>query len=206
MAEAISKTHEIGKYPIQEKKERRNHLGLKIGLGVGVASVLSFLGYKALTNNNQVSTEEVQAALAPQDKKVEVVKRNYGQEAVKDLNAGVLPIEDYGSYYEVGKYTQKDNPDRGPDFWNSVYGALVKYDLNLEGKKIKFTGLDLFGRKRMNHIIEPDVKNPTKDAFPDFEAGFKVYARIEDGTKRYFFAVQNKSGAISVYEETVSWK
>ncbi len=77
-----------------------------------------------------------------------VLSKSGGKEAIKDLNAGVLSIEDYSSYYEVGKYTLKDNPDRGPDFWNSVYGALVKYDLNLEGKKNKIHGIRFVRQKK----------------------------------------------------------
>lgn len=201
---------EIGKYPVQEKK--KNHLGLKIGLGVGIPTAIigGFFGYKALTNNNQVSTAEVQAALAPQDKKVEVVKKDYGQEAVKDLKAGVLPIEDYSSKFEVGKYTQKDNPDRGPDFWNDFYGALVKHDPTMKDKYIKFAGLGERSFKEMCEIIGSGegedaikaIKRGMKKSYPNFEKGLKVYIELKDGSGRAFYAFQLKGGVISIYGET----
>lgn len=201
MAKAISETHEMGKYPVQEKEEKRNHLGLKIGLGVGIPTAIigGFFGYKALTNNNQVSTEEVQRALIPQDKKVEVVKKDYGQEAVDDLKAEVLPIEDYSSKFEVGEFTLKKNPD--PDFWNSVYKAIIKYDSTLADKHFTIVGIRDINRKEMDEIIEPDVKSATKMAFPDFKTGYKVAIMFDNRDLSKYIFIQQKDG-ISVYHET----
>lgn len=199
--------HRPGTYPVQEEKERthlekggflkRNWKKFAIG-GAGVAFLVGGLAYKPATNNNQVSTEDIQRALIPQDKKVEVVKKNYGQEA-KDLNAGVLPIEDYSSKFEVGEFTLKKNPD--PDFWNSVYKAIIKYNSTLADKHFTIVGIREINRKEMDEIIEPDVKSATKMAFPDFKTGYKVAIMFDNRDLSKYIFIQQKDG-ISVYRET----
>lgn len=129
----------------------------------------------------------------------QVLSKSGGKEAVKDLNAGVLPIEDYSSKFEVGEFTLKKNPD--PDFWNSVYKAIIKYDSTLTDKHFTIVGIREVNRKEMDEIIEPDVKSATKMAFPDFKTGYKIAIMFDNRDLSKYIFIQQKDG-ISVYRET----
>lgn len=92
MGKAASEIHEIGKYPVHEEKEKGNHLARNLGIVGGIVAGVAglFLGYKALTKDNPKDTAaETQKGLYDSKKEVRIDKKNYGQEAIKDLKAGL---------------------------------------------------------------------------------------------------------------------
>ncbi len=207
MAKAISETHEMGKYPVQEKEEKRNHLGLKIGLGVGIPTAIigGFFGYKALTNNNQVSTEEVQRALIPQDKKVEVVKKDYGQEAVKDLKDNMKPA-DADLSAKLPFYL---------DFAKEDYAIIINNSVNTDpdiepsqiykAKKISKDYLDRLARyanKFLNLTTAETGKKLIKGWGFEPGSGHLVYVRTNDGIESYLFFRKKDTGELKYFLTT----
>jgi len=163
-----------------------------------------FLGYKALTNDNQKNIpNEVQKALAGSGQQTEVMKNpnQYRDQAVKDFQGGSQQI-DYSSKFEVGKYTQKDNPDLDQNFWNNVYQALIEYDPNLTGNHFKITGLVRLNKKQMDDVIAPEEKGSVDRLYPDFKRGFKVGVYISADKKSKYFVVEERD-EISVHRETI---
>lgn len=129
------------------------------------------------------------------------IQRNE-KEAVKDLNAAILPIEDFSSKYEIPQGLLKDYLNLDQNFWNSIYKALIKYDSKLADKHFTIVGIREVNRKEMDEIIEPDVKSATKMAFPDFKKGYKVGIMFDDRDLNRYIFIREKD-EISVYRETV---
>lgn len=195
--DALKGPHEIGKYGDHE--EKKNHLGLKIGLGAGISTAIigGFFGYKALTNDNPKDTAaEVQGALNDPEKKVQMVEKNYGKEAIEDLNSSSnVKYQDEGwlvSGRELTPYSKEDFPKIDESNYKRLLRAVVNY---LDQKGDRFPEGEIIVSKirklKTKLLILKDGSNP--------DTLHEVRIQFSSSTlDPYTFSIADDDGDLSV--------
>ncbi|MCK4335807.1 MAG: hypothetical protein KAW40_03720 [Candidatus Aenigmarchaeota archaeon] len=225
MAKAASEIHEIGKYPAHEEKEKGNHLVRNLGIVGGIATGVAglFLGYKALTKDNPKDTAaETQKGLYDSKKEVRIDKKNYGQEAIKDLKAGLKETKKaskgetkYGDSKggelpeekTYSSFTKKDFADVIEPKWKRRVGPNV--DIMPEEvarvKELTTKQLETLYRKQWREYGDINVSRAIKEFLDSNNykgPGWVVWVFIdEDPTYGYQpeIVFENKEGCLTVH-------